>query len=132
MANTFAWSVKNTLQTLLRAAITALVAQVVSKWWLTLYEIACKPTKAVLWPCQKLTLRKAFNEIKRSHFVQAASQMFPKMSNWTAWCYDAPSMLLYDHEHIKESCAGVQQGGIPLDHCTFVVGTMQIINAIAE
>ena len=51
----------------------------------------------------KIDFRNAFNEVKRSHFVKAASEMFPGMSNWTEWCYG--EMLLYDDEHIIESCA---------------------------
>jgi hypothetical protein len=35
--------------------------------------------------------------------------MFPQMTNWTQWCYSAPTMLLYDHKHVIESSAGVQQ-----------------------
>src|SRR4051812_3850698 len=35
--------------------------------------------------------------------------MFPAMSSWTEWCHGEASMLLYDHEHIIDSRAGVQQ-----------------------
>ena len=51
------------------------------------------------------------------------------MANWTAWCYDSPSMLLYDHEHIIESCAGVQQGD-PLGPLYFCCGIMSMVNEI--
>ena len=68
----------------------------------------------------KIDFRNAFNEVKRSHFVKAASEMFPAMSSWTEWCYGDASMWLYDHEHIIESCAGVQQGDLlgPLYFCS--------------
>ena len=58
----------------------------------------------------KIDFRNAFNEISRAHFVKATCQMFPAMSSWTEWCYATPTMLLYDHKHIIESSAGVQQG----------------------
>jgi len=35
----------------------------------------------------KIDFRNAFNEVKRSRFVKAASEMFPAMSSWTEWCY---------------------------------------------
>jgi hypothetical protein len=46
----------------------------------------------------KIDFRNAFNEVKRSHFVKAASEMFPAMSSWTEWCYREASMLLYDNK----------------------------------
>ena len=58
--------------------------------------------------------------------------MFPAMSSWTEWCYDKPSMLFYDHKHIIESCAGVQQGdplGPPTLHY-FCCGIMAMVNDI--
>ena len=42
--------------------------------------------------------------------VKAVTAVFPAMSNWTQRCYGEATMLFYDHEHIIESCAGVQQG----------------------
>ena len=44
-------------------------------------------------------------------------------------CYDKPSMLFYDHEHIIESCAGVQQGD-PLGPLYFCCGIMAMVNDI--
>jgi hypothetical protein len=58
----------------------------------------------------KIDFRNAFNEIKRDHFVKAVNKMFPAMSSWTEWCYGASTMLLYDHQFVIESSAGVQQG----------------------
>ena len=58
----------------------------------------------------KIDFRNAFNEVKREHFMKCVSEMFPAMSNWTQWCYGDGTMLLYDHEFIIESLAGVQQG----------------------
>ena len=55
--------------------------------------------------------------------------MFPAMSSWTEWCYGDPSMLLYDYEHIIESCAGVQQGD-PLGPLYFCCGIMPLVNDI--
>ena len=71
----------------------------------------------------KIDFRNAFNEIKRSHFVKAASEIFPAMSNWTSWCYGSSSMLLYDHLHVIESMAGGVQQGDPLGLYTFAVGS---------
>ena len=78
----------------------------------------------------KIDFRNAFNEIKRSHFVKAVDDMFPAMSNWTQWCYGEPTMLLYDHEFIIESCGGVQQGD-PLGPLYFCCGIMALVNEIA-
>jgi hypothetical protein len=78
----------------------------------------------------KIDFRNAFNEIKRSHFVKAACEMFPAMSSWAEWCYDKPSTMLFcDHEHIIESCAGVQQGD-PLGPLYFCCGIMAMVNDI--
>ena len=77
----------------------------------------------------KIDFRNAFNMVKRSHFVKAACEMFPAMSSWTEWCYGEASMLLYDHEHIIESCAGVQQGD-PLGPLYFCCGIMALVNDI--
>ena len=71
----------------------------------------------------KIDFRNAFNLVKRSHFVKAACEMFPAMSKWTEWCYGEASMLLYDHQHIIESCAGAQQGD-PLGLLYFCCGIM--------
>ena len=79
----------------------------------------------------KIDFRNAFNEVKRSHFVKAASEMFPAMSSWTEWCYGEASMLLYDHEHIIDSCAGVQQGD-PLGPLYFCCGIMAMVNDIQK
>ena len=78
----------------------------------------------------KIDFRNAFNEIKRDHFVKAVDSMFPAMSNWTQWCYGEATMLLYDHEHIIESCAGVQQGD-PLGPLYFCCGINGLVNEIA-
>ena len=51
----------------------------------------------------KIDFRNAFNEIKRSCFIKAVGEIFFELD-----C-DKPSMLFYDHEHIIESCAGVQR-----------------------
>ena len=51
------------------------------------------------------------------------------MSAWTEWCYATPTMLLYDHKHIIESSAGVQQGD-PLGPLYFCSGIMQLVNDI--
>ena len=45
------------------------------------------------------------------------------------WCYGEASMLLYDHEHIIESRAGVQQGD-PLGPLYFCCGIMAMVNDI--
>ena len=77
----------------------------------------------------KIDFRNAFNEIKRSHFVKSACEMFPAMSNWTSWCYGGSTMLLYDHESVIESAAGVQQGD-PLGPLYFCCGIMGLVNEI--
>jgi len=77
----------------------------------------------------KIDFRNAFNEVSRDHFVKATCSMFPAMSSWTNWCYDEPSMLLYDHTHIIESQAGVQQGD-PLGPLYFCCGIMALVNEI--
>jgi hypothetical protein len=77
----------------------------------------------------KIDFRNAFNEIKRDHFVSSTSRMFPAMSSWTEWCYGEPSLLLYDHKHIIESSAGVQQGD-PLGPLYFCCGINGLVNDI--
>ena len=79
----------------------------------------------------KIDFRNAFNEIKRDHFVKKVSEMFPAMSSWTQWCYGESTMLLYDHEHIIESQAGVQQGD-PLGPLYFCCGLNGLVNEIAK
>jgi hypothetical protein len=78
----------------------------------------------------KIDFRNAFNEVKRDHFVKAVHEMFPAMSNWTQWCYGEATMLFYDHQHIIESQAGVQQGD-PLGPLYFCCGINAIVNEIA-
>jgi hypothetical protein len=78
----------------------------------------------------KIDFRNAFNEIKRDHFVRKVSELFPPMSNWTQWCYGEQSMLLYDHEHIIWSLAGVQQGD-PLGPLYFCCGINGLVNEFA-
>jgi reverse transcriptase-like protein len=78
----------------------------------------------------KIDFRNAFNEIKRDHFVTKVSELFPPMSNWTQWCYGEASMLLYDHEHVIWSRAGVQQGD-PLGPLYFCCGINGLVNEIA-
>ena len=77
----------------------------------------------------KIDFRNAFNEVKRSHFVKATSEMFPAMSNWTNWCYGEPSTLLYDFQHIIHSMSGVRQGD-PLGPLYFCCGLMPLVNEI--
>ena len=79
----------------------------------------------------KIDFRNAFNEIKRDHFVKAVYEIFPAMSNWTQWCYGEATMLFYDHQHIIESCAGVQQGD-PLGPLYFCCGINALVNEIAS
>ena len=52
------------------------------------------------------------------------------MSSWTQWCYGDATMLLYDHEHVIWSQAGVQQGD-PLGPLYFCCGIMCLVNEIA-
>jgi len=77
----------------------------------------------------KIDFRNAFNMIDRTHFVKPSCEMFPAMSKWTEWCYGESTMLLYDHEHIIESAAGVQQGD-PLGPLYFCCGLMALVNDI--
>jgi hypothetical protein len=77
----------------------------------------------------KIDFRNAFNEVSRTHFIEAACKMFPAMTNWTMWCYGDPSMLLYDHLHIIMSMLGVQQGD-PLGPLYFCCGIMALVNEI--
>ena len=79
----------------------------------------------------KIDFRNAFNEISRDHFIRATCDMFPAMSAWTEWCYCAPTMLLYDHKHVIESQAGVQQGD-PLGPLYFCCGIMGLVNEIGQ
>ena len=58
----------------------------------------------------KIDFRNAFNLIDRNAFVRATNEKFPALSQWTQWCYGAPSVLLYDHDLIINSARGVQQG----------------------
>ena len=71
----------------------------------------------------KIDFKNAFNMVDRSHFVKSACEMFPAMSKWTEWCYGEATMLLYEHEHIIEEAAGVQQGD-PLGPLYFCWGLM--------
>ena len=86
--------------------------------------------KASKFGLLKIDFRNAFNEIRRDHFMKQVSEMFPAMSSWTQWCYGQSSMLLYDHEHIIESRAGVQQGD-PLGPLYFCCGINGLVNEIA-
>ena len=79
----------------------------------------------------KIDFRNAFNEINRDHFIKSACSMFPQMTNWTQWCYSAPTMLLYDHKHVIESSAGVQQGD-PLGPLYFCCGINGLVNEIQQ
>jgi hypothetical protein len=78
----------------------------------------------------KIDFRNAFNEVSRDHFVKAVDHMFPAMSNWTQWCYGDATILLYDHQHVIESRAGVQQGD-PLGPLYFCCGINGLVNEIA-
>ena len=77
----------------------------------------------------KIDFRNAFNEIDRDHFMKSTAKMFPGMTNWTAWCYGSPTMLLYDHCEIIESSCGVQQGD-PLGPLYFCCGINPLVNEI--
>ena len=77
----------------------------------------------------KIDFRNAFNEVKREHFMKATAAMLPALSRWTEWCYGESSMLLYDHEFIIESLAGVQQGD-PLGPLYFCCAIMALVNDI--
>ena len=77
----------------------------------------------------KIDFRNAFNEVSRSHFMQATANMFPAMSNWTQWCYGEKTMLLYDHSTVIDSCSGVQQGD-PLGPLYFCCGINCLVNEI--
>jgi hypothetical protein len=45
-----------------------------------------EPNEALL----KIDFRNAFNLIDRNAFVRAACDKFPRMSQWTYWCYGSP------------------------------------------
>jgi hypothetical protein len=77
----------------------------------------------------KIDFRNAFNEVKRDHFVKAVRDIFPGMSTWTQWCYGEATMLLYDHQHVIWSRAGVQQGD-PLGPLYFCCGINALVNEI--
>jgi len=77
----------------------------------------------------KIDFRNAFNEISRRHFVAETCAKLPFLSAWTEWCYGAPTLLLYDHEHEFLSQCGVQQGD-PLGPLYFCFGIMKLVNEI--
>src|SRR6185312_5292730 len=65
--------------------------------------------------------------IDRTAFVRATCEKLPALSQWTQWCYGAPSILLYDHEHVISSSRGVQQGDPlgPLYFCCGIAGIVE-------
>ena len=58
----------------------------------------------------KIDFKNAVNVVSREHFMKLSGEMFPAMPACTQWCYETPTMLLHDHEHIIWSESGVQQG----------------------
>jgi len=69
--------------------------------------------------------------IDRTAFVRATCEKLPALSQWTQWCYGAPSILLYDHEHVISSSRGVQQGD-PLGPLYFCCGIAGIVEKIPQ
>jgi hypothetical protein len=79
----------------------------------------------------KIDFKNAFNLVDREAFMRTSCAVLPGLSNWTNWCYEAPSVLLYDHKHIMWSKAGVQQGD-PLGPLYFCFGLAPLVEEIAK
>ena len=77
----------------------------------------------------KIDFQNAFNQVDRNAFVKSTCSTLPGLSNWTEWCYSRPSVLLYAHEHILWSSAGVQQGD-PLGPLYFCFGLAPLVSVI--
>jgi len=74
----------------------------------------------------KIDFSNAFNLVHRQGFVDATSTMFPRLLAWTIWCYECPSMLLFNKNRIIESMAGVQQGD-PLGPLLFCAALQDLV-----
>src|SRR6185437_6163970 len=81
----------------------------------------------------KIDFSNAFNQVSRQAFMSATAKEFPGLTNWTNWCYSQPSILLYDHQHIIESSAGVQQGDPlgPLYFCFALASFVEEIRGLS-
>jgi len=64
--------------------------------------------------------------------MQATCQTFPGLANWTNWCYQEESTLLFDHREVITSSSGVQQGDplSPLYFCFALNGLVQEISSL--
>ena len=78
----------------------------------------------------KIDFSNAFNQVSRSAFIQATCHEFPRLANWTNWCYGEETMLLYNHQDVITSSAGVQQGD-PLSPLYFCFALNALVKEIA-
>jgi len=72
----------------------------------------------------KIDFRNAFNEVKRSHFVKAASEMFPAMSSWTEWCYGEASSCSMITSTLSSPAREFNKA-TPWAHCISAAGLWQ-------
>jgi len=79
----------------------------------------------------KIDFRNAFNLVDRRSFMHAACEELPGLANWTNWCYEGESVLLYDHKEVIASSSGVQQGD-PLGPLYFCFALAPLVEEIAK
>ena len=77
----------------------------------------------------KIDFKNAFNLVDRQAFMSEADRLFPAMSRWTHWCYDKPTILLYEKSSILMSSCGTQQGD-PLGPLYFCCPLLWLITEI--
>ena len=79
----------------------------------------------------KIDFKNAFNLVDREEFIKSSCIEFPAMSSWTYWCYDQPSILLFNHERVMWSTNGTQQGD-PLGPLYYCSALRSIVASIAD
>ena len=77
----------------------------------------------------KIDFKNAFNLVDRQAFMSEADRLFPAMSRWTHWCYDKPTILMYEKSSILMSSCGTQQGD-PLGPLYFCCPLLWLITEI--
>jgi len=77
----------------------------------------------------KIDFKNAFNLVDRQAFMAESDRLFPAMSHWTHWCYDHPTILMYEKSSILMSSCGTQQGD-PLGPLYFCCPLLWMITEI--